>query len=319
MGYRSEIYAKALEIKKNKVKESLNFFETKLAALREENSDFALLENEMNSIGATLAIAAIAGDNQNLEKLKALCDKANARKNEILKAAKIEKPTAICKICQDQNYISGKLCSCVEELAKQLTFKELSASLPISDCSFDNFDLNYYSDKPDENGNVPKKRATALLKLCREFADNFPKVSSSLLFMGGAGLGKTHLSLSIVSDVDEKGYGVVYGSAYNLLAAAEKEHFSYNGENEKESALLNCDLLVLDDLGTEFLTSYTSALIYNIINTRILNGKPTIINTNLNFEELENRYTARITSRFLGNYEMKKFIGSDIRQIKALK
>ena len=319
MGYRSDIYAKALEIKKDKIKQRLQIFEAKVSALREQNSEFSTLENEMGSIGASLAIAAISGDSEGLEKLKVLCDKASARKNEILKANKIEKPEAICKICNDENYISGKLCSCVEGIAKQLTFAELSASLPIKDCSFDNFDLNYYSNEHDENGNIPRKRATALLKLCREFADNFPFVSSSLLFMGAAGLGKTHLSLSIVSAVAEKGYGVVYGSAYNLLSAAEKEHFSYNGETEKEDALLGCDLLVIDDLGTEFLTSYTSSLIYNIINTRILNGKPTIINTNLNFDELENRYTARITSRFLGSYEMKKFIGSDIRQIKALK
>ena len=319
MGYRSEIYAKALEIKKSKVKERLISYEAKVSALREQNSEFLMLENEMGSIGASLAIAAISGDNEKLERLKAICDKLSEKKNKLLKAASIEKPTAVCKLCGDTNYVSGKLCSCVKDIARQLTAQELSASFPINDCSFDNFDLKLYSDKPDENGNIPRKRATALLKLCREFADNFPRVSSSLLFMGNAGLGKTHLSLSIVSAVAEKGYGVVYGSAYNLLSAAEKEHFSYNGDNEKEDALLNCDLLVIDDLGTEFLTSYTSALIYNIINTRILNGKPTIISTNLSFDELENRYTARITSRFLGSYEMKKFIGSDIRQIKALK
>ena len=319
MGYRSEIYSKALEIKKNKVKAGLEAFEAKLATLREENSEFLALENEMNSIGASLALAAIGGDSEGLSKFKTLCEKLNARKNEILKAAKIEKPEAICKICGDDNFVSGKLCSCVEEIAKHLTFAELSSSLPIDTNTFENFDLNYYSDEADNNGNVPKKRATALLKLCREFADNFPTVSSSLLFMGGAGLGKTHLSLAIVSEVAKKGFGVVYGSAYNLLSAAEKEHFSYSGNTEKEDALLECDLLVMDDLGTEFLTSYTQALIYNIINTRILNGKPTIISTNLTFDELESRYTARITSRFIGNFEMKKFIGSDIRQIKALK
>ncbi len=318
MGYRSEIYAKALELKKNKVKENLKLFQDKISALKEQNSEFAALENETNAIGASLALAAISGDDKQLEKFKVLCEKANAKKSEILKKAKIEKPSFICKICNDENFVSGKLCSCVEQIAKQLTFKELSASLPIENCSFDNFDLNYYSSEPDVNGNVPKKRATALLKLCREFVDTFPNVSSSLLFMGGSGLGKTHLSLAIVSAIAEKGFGVVYGSAYNLLSAAEKEHFSYSGQTEKEDAMLECDLLVIDDLGTEFLTSYTQALIYNIINTRILNGKPTIINTNLSFDELESRYTARITSRFLGNYEMKKFIGSDIRQIKAL-
>lgn len=319
MGYRNEIYSKALSLKRDKVKAAGRIYEEKISALREKSEEFRKIEAEMNSIGTTLAIAAISDNSEKLERLKAICDKLSEKKNKLLKASGIERPTAICKLCNDQNFVSGKLCSCVEEIAKQLTFAELSSLLPINDSTFDNFNLSYYSDKPDENGNIPKKRATALLKLCREFADNFPSVSSSLLFMGGAGLGKTHLSLAIVSEVAKKGYGVVYGSAYNLLSTAEKEHFSYNGETEKEDALLNCDLLVIDDLGTEFLTSYTSALIYNIINTRLLNGKATIINTNLSFDELESRYTARITSRFVGGYEMKRFIGSDIRQIKALK
>ena len=319
MGYRNEIYSKALSIKKNEVKTANAIYEAEISALREQNKEFAELEREMNSIGSALALSAISKDGEKLDRLKAICNKLNEKKNKILKDAKISRPSSLCKMCNDDNYVAGKLCSCVLEIAKQLTFSELSSSLPINDCTFENFNLDYYSDKEDSEGFVPRKRAAALLKLCREFADNFPSVSSSLLFTGEAGLGKTHLSLAVVSEVAKKGYGVVYGSAYNLLSAAEKEHFSYSGETEKEDALLNCDLLVIDDLGTEFLTSYTSSLIYNIINTRILNRKPTIINTNLSFDELEARYTARITSRFIGNYEMKKFIGSDIRQIKALK
>ena len=136
--------------------------------------------------------------------------------------------------------------------------------------------------------------------------------------MGDAGLGKTHLSLAIVSAVSAKGFGVVYGSAQNLFSAAEKEHFSYGGETDAIDSLLNCDLLVIDDLGTEFYSPYTASLFYNIINSRLLSRRPTVINTNLSFDELEKRYSARITSRFIGSYDMKKFIGNDIRQIKAM-
>ena len=319
MGYRNEIYSKALNIKKSKVKAELEAYEAKVSSLRDKSPEFAELENELSSIGATLAITALSGNDEKIDRLKAICNKLNEKKSKLLKDAGIIKPAHLCKICGDDNYVAGKPCSCIEELAKQITFAELSDSLPLNESTFENFNLDFYSNDADSDGFVPKKRAAALLKLCNDFADNFPFVNHSLLFMGGVGLGKTHLSLAIVSKVAKKGYGVIYGSANNLFSAAEKEHFSYSGETEKVDALLNCDLLVIDDLGTEFLTSFTSSLIYNIINTRILNRKPTIINTNLNFDELESRYTSRITSRFIGHYEMKKFIGSDIRQIKALK
>ena len=137
--------------------------------------------------------------------------------------------------------------------------------------------------------------------------------------MGETGLGKTHLSLAIVAAVSEKGYSVVYGPAGNLFTAAEREHFSYSGETEKLDSMLSCDLLVIDDLGTEFLSPFTSSLFYNIINSRILENKPTIISTNLSIAEIEKRYSDRIASRFIGNYEVKRFLGEDIRQQKACK
>jgi DNA replication protein DnaC len=199
-----------------------------------------------------------------------------------------------------------------------MSFEELSKHMPIKNQRFENFDLSFYPDKSDKNGVVPRKIMTSVLKMTKEYAINFTPTSKSLLFIGGVGLGKTHLSLSIVSEVLAKGYDVVYGSAQNLFSAAEREHFSYTGESAKTDALLQCDLLVIDDLGTEFMTSFTQSLFYNIINTRLLSCKPTIINTNLNFKELEERYTPRITSRFMGEYELIKFFGIDIRQQKML-
>jgi DNA replication protein DnaC len=230
----------------------------------------------------------------------------------------VEKPGYICSLCEDSGYKDGKLCSCVTDIAKSLAFNEMSSKMPVSECCFENFDLNYYSDVADASGAVPRKRAASILKLCKDFSDNFSRDSRSLLFMGDAGLGKTHLSLAIVSAVSAKGFGVVYGSAQNLFSAAEKEHFSYGGETDAIDSLLNCDLLVIDDLGTEFYSPYTASLFYNIINSRLLSRRPTVINTNLSFDELEKRYSARITSRFIGSYDMKKFIGNDIRQIKAM-
>jgi DNA replication protein DnaC len=191
--------------------------------------------------------------------------------------------------------------------------------MPLTDCRFENFDLIYYSDKADENGQNPRRRMTAILKLCKEYVLNFnPEASGNLLFMGNAGLGKTHLTLAIVSGVIEKGFLPIYGSAENLFTCIENEKFAGEGRGSYE-ALLNCDLLVIDDLGAEMATQFTKSVLYNLINTRILTRKPTIINTNLSMKQIEEKYTPRISSRLIGNYEGQRFLGNDIRQQKLLK
>ncbi len=319
MGYTREIYEKALKQKLDTVKSKEKIYRASLENLRLENEEFRNIETALNRAGSSVALAAISGDMKTFEQLKDFCIKQNARKKEILDSAKIKKPETICKKCEDSGFYGGKFCDCVIEIAKKLAFSEMSNSIPLSNCRFDTFDLSFYSDKAGEDGSVPRKRAESILNLSKRFVENFSPETRSLLFMGGAGLGKTHLSLAIVSEISAKGYGVVYGSAQNLFSLAEKQHFSYSGDTSAEDSLLGCDLLVIDDLGTEFYSSYSASLFYNIVNSRILNGKPTIINTNLSFDELEKRYTPRITSRFIGHSDMKKFIGEDIRQQKLIK
>lgn len=317
MGYSKEIYDKAFKFITDIKKEKERGFEAALGELRDSDAEFYKIELNLANLGSQIIGAAIKGDNDSLRKIQAECDKLNAAKAEKMKKAGIVKPGFFCEKCKDSGYFGGKLCDCVKNVAKKIAFEELSRSLPLDNYSFDNFDLNYYPDT-DIDGANPRKRASAILNLCKQFVEDFPNVSRSLLFMGDAGLGKTHLSLALVREILSKGYGVVYGSAQNLFGAAEKEHFSYSGETSIEDSLLNCDLLVIDDLGTEFYSSFTASLFYNIINSRLLSEKATVINTNLSFDELEKRYTPRITSRFIGGYDMKKFIGPDIRQIKAL-
>ena len=132
---------------------------------------------------------------------------------------------------------------------------------------------------------------------------------------GKTGLGKTHLSLAIAAEVSKKGYKVIYGSAQNLLRKVEKEHFS-GGDDETINSLLECDLLVLDDLGTEFESKFNASQVYNIINTRLNFSLPTIISTNLTMSELEGRYEQRVVSRLIGEYDVLMFIGNDVRQLK---
>lgn len=225
-----------------------------------------------------------------------------------------------CKICGDTGYHGGYICECRKELLRELAKKELASVSPSDRCNFDNFSVDFYPQPVDSAlGVSPYKRMNEILEYCKCYAEDFDSESESLYMHGATGLGKTHLSLAIANIVAENGYRVIYDSAQNLLSSLEKEKFSYSGSNEREKEILECDLLIIDDLGSEFSTQFTVAALYNIINTRINRSKPVIISTNLSETELEAKYTQRITSRIIGNYVSLLFLGKDIRQIKNKK
>ena len=218
-----------------------------------------------------------------------------------------------CKKCEDKGFVSGIMCGCFKELLKSIEYEKLCSKLPVGNCRFDNFKLDYY---PDGAGTSPKKRMESVLNYCKAYAADFSRRSPSLLLYGKTGLGKTHLSLAIAGKAVEEGYGVIYSSAQNLFNKLEKDKFGKADANTEES-ILDCDLLIIDDLGAEFTTQFTVSALYNIVNSRELESKPTIISTNLMPEQLTKAYGERIASRILSNYVMLYFDGSDIRQIKT--
>lgn len=324
MGYGKEIYRKALEIKNQSRKKALFLSEQKKQEIYSKFEELKKIEEQLSACGAKIALAAISENPaENLQKLKNQCDDLISQKQTLLKRAGIRKsdlePEYECSACDDTGYNSGKLCVCVQKLAKQLAFKKLSSQMPLNDCRFDNFDLSYYSDQPDENGIVPRTKIEQIFNRCYTYAQNFSAQSGNLLFVGQTGLGKTHLSLAIANEVLNKGFGVIYGPAMDLISKVEKECFNKaDGYEGCMDTLLECDLLIIDDLGTEFTTPFSVSVIYNIINTRILRKKPTIVSTNLSLKELEEKYSARLSSRFIGSYAMRQFFGSDIRQLKQI-
>ncbi len=311
-------YKKAFEKKALILKEKTKKREMLLSSAYASEKRLSQIDSEIASVGASLALIALSGDKKKLEELKKKTELLNKEKNVILKKCGIEDIAYDCPVCLDTGYVSGKICDCIKREAAFVMAEELSKEMPLTSCRFDNFDLKYYSDKKDENGISPKKRMTSILKFCKEYVLSFnPETSDNLLFMGNPGLGKTHLTLAIVSGVIEKGFMPIYGSAENLFSSITAEKFSSEGKGTYE-AVLNCDLLVIDDLGTEMATEFTKSAFYNIVNTRILTRKPTIINTNLSMKEIEMKYSARISSRLIGHYEGNKFLGNDIRQQKLL-
>lgn len=313
-----DTYKRALEQKRAALAKKNAERELYLNAIYAANPRLSEIDAELAVFGPKVALTALSGDKETLSLLEKKLSELNDEKQKILKAAKLPSFEYSCKKCSDTGYVDGKICDCIKAAAKQIAIDDLSKDMPILSCRFDNFDLNYYPNTENDSGVNPRKKITAILKLCKEYVIDFaPASSPNLLFMGESGLGKTHLTLAIVSGVIDKGYNVVYGSAYNLFSVIENEHFSATKGDSYEH-MLSCDLLVIDDLGTEFVTSFTQSVLYGLINSRILSNKPTIINTNLSMLEIQNKYSPRISSRLIGNYTAKKFFGKDIRQLKAI-
>ncbi len=317
MGLFENTYTRAFEIKKEQRYNAEAQYEKSVSELRAANPRFAELEMQLQNIAAKIAIAALSGDKTTLKALRAKSEEISEEKQKLLGATAFPKVEYTCKNCDDTGYVNGKICPCVTSLAKKLAYEELCEEMPLDSCRFDNFDLKYYSEK-SEDGVAPKKRMTQVFKICREFSLKFKENGQNLLLLGKTGLGKTHLSLAIANEAVTAGHSVIYGSAQNLINKAAGEQFSYSGSTEVIDSLLGCDLLIVDDLGTEMSTSFSQSCIYNIVNTRLLKKLPTVISTNLTLEEIAEKYTPRVSSRIIGSYTLLQFLGADIRQQKAL-
>lgn len=318
MALSGEVLNKALRLieenKKNIDKENQRLYNS-LLLKHPELEDY---DNKLNQLGSRLVMATISGQHEKIKEIKIKMDLLRAKKEEIVANIKPLMLTYNCQKCNDTGYSNGKLCDCVIKKAKEICYNSLCEKMPIDNCTFENFVLSYYPTEPDLQGFVPRKVMTVTLKICKEFASTFPH-GKNLLFCGDCGLGKTHLSLAIAREVLNSGYSVIYASAQNLINEIGRESFDRSGKTEKIDSVLECDLLILDDLGTEFSTPLSVSIVYNIINTRLLRGLSTIISTNLELEDIGRIYDNRIVSRIVGNYQMRRFIGHDIRQIKALK
>ena len=224
-----------------------------------------------------------------------------------------------CPICHDSGTVDGQPCECLKKLYNRALTRELSALLRHGDESFERFDLSLYDDQPAEGS--PRDAMSRIYKSCRKFADSFPEVNANLLFQGGTGLGKTYLSACIARVVADKGYAVCYDSAAAALEAFETQKFARDPEAAEAAAarvrrMLDCDLMILDDLGTEMVTSVTTSALYTLINSRLNAGKKMIISTNCTDEELQRKYTPQICSRIKGEFLRLPFVGRDVRLLK---
>lgn len=226
-----------------------------------------------------------------------------------------------CTECRDTGYINGKRCKCFEDILRKTAIEESNISYILEDRDFKNFDLKLFSNIDNGNGISPRKNMKNILKHVKVFMDDFnSKDSKSMLFTGGTGVGKTFLSGCIAGEILKRNKNVLYQTAGKLTEILEEHKFNRENSIYDTSGLVhdlyNIDLLIIDDFGTEFKTSYTLTALFDLINYRLINNKKMIISTNLSPIELKNVYSERLFSRFVGEFLILEFIGEDLRTKK---
>ena len=225
-----------------------------------------------------------------------------------------------CPLCNDTGWQGAKMCRCLRELCTQEQIAELSKLLDLGEQSFETFQVDYYSDVywPDK-GTSPRERMEMIKDICYNYAVKFDRFFTKNLFLSGPpGLGKTFLSACIARTVSEGGHSVVYDTAANIFAQFEARKFQRDSQDGQEARdetrrYLNCDLLILDDLGSELTTQFTQSVLYELINARLVAGRHTVISSNLSMEEAARRYSPQIASRLEGEYHVLHFFGEYIR------
>ncbi|MGM9593662.1 MAG: ATP-binding protein [Candidatus Onthomonas sp.] len=225
----------------------------------------------------------------------------------------------LCPLCNDRGWRGSEMCSCLKNLCGKEQIKNLSSMLNLGSQSFDTFDLDYYSPVYDASiGSSPRNMMEYAQDVCFQFANRFPHGNQNNLFLtGNPGLGKTFLSAAIARLVSEKGYSVVYDSAVNVFNRFEAQKFGRDSQAALDiDRYLTCDLMILDDLGSEMNSPLVHSSLYQLINGRILSERSTVISSNFSLDEIAHRYSPQVYSRLSGEYLTVRFFGEDIRKQK---
>lgn len=288
---------------------------TTLFASHPELSD---AEEARTKAGLALTMAAARG--QDLAEARTALSDADERLVQSLRGVGMTQqdlePRFVCARCKDTGLANGNPCTCVAELARALRRQEINEASPLALCGFDTFEVERYPNTVEpELGCSARDYMRRVLPYCRNYAETFdPRTSANLIFTGQAGLGKTHLALAIADTVLNRGFDVLYASSAALAAQLGREHFDRDTEEPWLDACKEADLLILDDLGTEYITQLTISVLYELVNTRMLCHRPTIYTTNIMEQSIfEARYTEKVASRIMGSCVAFKFFGDDQR------
>lgn len=311
--YSYENYHKVKEEIEKRRTDAIARAEARAEKLRSESEEIRAIDEQLSKTGLLIFKTACSGGD--IAPIKEQNKLLNARRGEILKKMGYPEDYSdvkySCPKCSDSGYINGaKMCSCFHEALVRATIASSGIGDLIEKQSFENFSLDYYKANPEIY-----KRMKSNLDRAKAYVKGFKDNKANLLLIGTTGTGKTHISTAIAREIIEQGYDVIYDSIHNIISDFEDDKFKsgYSYTEQKSEKYLECDLLIIDDLGTEFSSQFTISCIYNLLNSRMNHGKATLISTNLSPEELSSKYEGRIYSRLVGRSTLLLFEGEDRR------
>lgn len=289
--------------------------EARLQYVYENVEGYKELEESTISVSLDMGKKKINGDENAIEELHALLEDLKEMKRSLLKGAGLGEdyldPIYTCPDCKDTGFINHKKCHCFRKQEIDILYNQSNIRDFLAKNNFNNLSHDYFE---GENLN----RFTKAEKVCHNMVDNFGEEPMNLLLFGTVGTGKSFLSGCVAHELIEKGYSVIYYSSIGMFEQLSQKTFDKNSKEELYNlcdCLYNCDLLIIDDLGTEIPSSFVSSQLFSCINERNLKGKSTIISTNLSLEEIRDRYSDRVFSRLVSSYHVLKLSGPDIRTL----
>lgn len=280
-------------------------------------------EEELASTAVALGKARLRGETDAIDKLRSKINTFSEYKKHLLSVfgypSDYLDPIYQCKSCQDTGYIGNEKCQCLKQAIVDYIYAQSSIKDVLEQENFNHFSYDYYSDEPQGDKPSPRANIASVIDICRDYIDNFPNTEkNNLLFLGNAGVGKTFLSHCIAYELMNQAHTVLYLTSFQLFDLL-KQH-AFQKENPSITSmehLLGCDLLIIDDLGTELNNSFVSSQLFLCMNERLLRKKGTIISTNLSLGQLSSAYSERILSRIMEHYQILTIYGEDIRLLKA--
>lgn len=327
MAFNAENYRRIRADYETKYKRAQDDADRRRELLHQKVPGVREIDNLLSRVGLDIMQAIVKGGSTTgveVDEIRRRNLKLQARRAELLREHGYPEDYSDvkyeCPLCSDSGYVDGKMCSCMKKELVMAGCESSGMGHLMRTQSFDNFSLDYYARNKAEYGEMERNLSVAL-----RFSEGFSgRGSGNLLLMGGTGLGKTHLCSAMARVIIERGYDVYYTGAQGMISDFERERFGNSSGGlasggEDTSRYFECDLLIIDDLGTEVTNQFTVACLFNIINTRLSQGMPTIINTNLSAGDMKARYSDRIVSRLLGEYRTLRFVGHDVRAQKLAK
>ena len=275
------------------------------------------LEEKVRAFSLSVAGEIQQGNREGLLRLKEEIGKLHKEKKALLEGAgykiqDLEEEEHFCPLCQDTGYVDGKKCQCFLKLQGELLYRQSRMGAVLERENFSKFQLERF-DNIEKLGQCGNKTLREYMKEIRDYLTNYceeyPKNNRSILFTGSTGTGKTYFLHSIAKALLDRGVSVLYFTATGLF-----EYFSKRmREEDTEDYIEEVDVILIDDLGTEFANSFTTSRFFALLNQRILDRKTMLISTNLNFKELRETYSDRVVSRFMSDYEIIPLYGKDQR------